>query len=206
MQNYKTSISKYYPHFLALIFLILFTVLAFNPVDRDVWIVEDTPIVIVFLILVFSFKYFRFTNFAYTLMSLWIYWHTVGGHYTFANVPFGFITDFFGFERNNFDRIGHFVVGLYAYAAMELLTRKKWSGPVIASEFGLFFIMSIAAWYEILEWIYAVVDGGQAGIEFLGSQGDIWDAQKDMLSDMLGALFAILLFWIIRPDLKPNQK
>ena len=66
--------------------------------------------------------------------------------------------------------------------------------------FSLFFIMSVAAAYEIIEWQYAVIDGGNAGIEFLGSQGDIWDAQKDMLADTLGALTALLLYLVVRPD------
>ncbi|WP_345993261.1 DUF2238 domain-containing protein [Sulfurimonas sp. HSL-1716] len=205
MTDKAARIFKIYPHILSILFMLLFVLLAINPVDRDVWIVEDTPIVITFILLVFTFRFFRFSNYSYTLMSAWMFWHTVGGHYTFANVPFDFITHLFGFERNNFDRVGHLVVGFYAFAAAELLTRKKWSGPVLATFFGLFFIMSIAAWYEILEWIYAVLHGGQAGIEFLGSQGDIWDAQKDMLFDMFGALFALVLFWIIRPDLKIDK-
>jgi putative membrane protein len=71
---------------------------------------------------------------------------------------------------------------------------------VLASFFGVFFIMSLAAGYEIIEWWYAVAEGGEAGLEFLGSQGDIWDAQKDMLSDTLGALSVTVLFWRVRPD------
>jgi len=192
---------KWYPHLLAIVFLIVFIALGIKPVDRDVWIVEVIPIVITFLILATTFKKFRFSNFSYTLMSLWIFWHTVGGHYTFANVPFDFVTDLFGFERNNFDRIGHFIVGFYAFSVAELLVRKKWAGPVLASFFGLFFIATVAAGYEIIEWLYAVADGGKAGVEFLGAQGDIWDAQEDMLADILGAVFSLLLFWVIRPDL-----
>ena len=192
---------KWYPHLLAIVFLIVFIALGIKPVDRDVWIVEVIPIIITFLILATTFKKFRFTNFSYTLMSLWIFWHTVGGHYTFANVPFDFVTDLFGFERNNFDRIGHFIVGFYAFSVAELLVRKKWAGPVLASFFGLFFIATVAAGYEIIEWLYAVADGGKAGVEFLGAQGDIWDAQEDMLADILGAVFSLLLFWVIRPDL-----
>ena len=70
----------------------------------------------------------------------------------------------------------------------------------LALFFALFFIMSVAASYEIIEWLYAVVEGGNAGIEFLGSQGDVWDAQKDMLADTLGAITALILFVLIRPD------
>ena len=197
---------KWYPHLLAIVFLIVFIALGIKPVDRDVWIVEVIPIVITFLILATTFKKFRFSNFSYTLMSLWMFWHTVGGHYTFANVPFDFVTELFGFERNNFDRIGHFIIGFYAFSMTELVVRKKWAGPVLASFFGLFFVVTIATSYEVIEWLYAVTDGGEAGMEFLGSQGDVWDAQKDMLADTLGAVFSLALFWFIRPDLVKEEK
>ena len=70
----------------------------------------------------------------------------------------------------------------------------------LAIVFSIFFIMSIAAGYEIIEWWYAVAEGGDAGIEFLGSQGDIWDAQKDMLADTLGAIVALMIYLFVRPD------
>lgn len=195
---------KNYGELLAVLIVILFIAFGIHPIDRAVWIVEVIPIVIIFFGLVFTCKLFRFSNYAYTLMAIWMVVHTIGAHYTFANVPFGFVTDYFGFERNNFDRIGHFVIGLYAFASAELLTRKKWAGAILATVFSLFFILSVAAGYEIVEWLYAVVDGGNTGIEFLGSQGDLWDAQKDMLSDGVGAIAALILFWIIRPDLKTS--
>jgi putative membrane protein len=115
-------------------------------------------------------------------------------------VPFGRVSDLFGFERNHFDRIGHYSIGFYAYPLVEWVTRKRWCGPAIASFLGLFFIMSLAAGDEIIEWWYAAAEGGEAGIEFLGSQGDVWDAQKDMLADTLGAITTVALFWLARPD------
>ena len=127
-------------------------------------------------------------------MAVWLFWHTIGGHYTFANVPFDWVTRAFGFERNNFDRIGHFSVGFYAFAFAELLQRKGWATRWVCYAFGLLAIMSVAAGYEIIEWWYAALEGGDAGVEFLGSQGDIWDAQKDMLADTLGAVFALILY------------
>ncbi len=186
----------YYPHILALLFSVFFIILGIDPVEREVWIVEVTPIIIVFLFLLTTYNKFRFTNFAYTMMTIWMFWHTVGGHYTFANVPFDFITNLFGFERNNFDRIGHFVVGFYAYAIAEYLVRQKSCSVMLAILFGFFTIGSVAAGYEVIEWLYAIYDGGEAGIEFLGSQGDSWDAQKDMFLDMLGAIFSLSLFGI----------
>jgi len=143
---------KYYPYILAILFSIMFVALGINPVDREVWIVEVTPIVITFLILVSTFKIFRFSNSSYTLMVLWMFLHTIGGHYTFANVPFDFVTELFGFERNNFDRMAHFIIGFYAFPMAELVVRKRWAGPILASFFGLFFVISIAAGYEIIEW------------------------------------------------------
>jgi len=193
---------RYYPYILALSFLIFFILLGINPIDRSVWIVEVIPIVIVYLFLIFTYQKFKFTNISYTLLSMWMVWHTIGGHYTFANVPFDFVTDLFNFQRNNFDRVGHMIIGFYAYPMAEFLTRKKYTNIIVASFFGLFFIMSIAAGYEIVEWAYAVIDGGDTGLEFLGSQGDIWDAQKDMLADTVGALISLALFLYIRPDKK----
>jgi putative membrane protein len=189
-----------YPYVLAGVFVVVFGWLAVEPVSRAVWVAEVIPVVIVFALLVFTFGMFRFSNTAYSLMAVWLFWHTIGGHYTFANVPFGWITDLIGAERNHFDRIGHFSVGFYAYPMMELLLRRRLCGPVTASFFALFFIMSIAAGYEIIEWWYAVAEGGEAGVEFLGSQGDVWDAQQDMLADTLGAVATIILYWLVRPD------
>lgn len=183
-----------FPQILASIFLIFFILLGINPVDRAVWIAEVIPVAIIFLAFVFTFRKFRFSNLAYFLMALWLFWHTIGGHYTFANVPFGFITDLFGFERNHFDRVGHFIIGFYAFGMAEFLTRKQYSKKPLSMVVGLLFIMSIACAYEIIEWLYAVIEGGNAGVEFLGSQGDIWDAQKDMLCDTLGAIASLIVY------------
>jgi len=194
------SLKNTYPYILAGVFVAVFAWLAIEPVSRTVWIAEVIPVVIVFTLLAVSFGAFRFSNTAYSLMAVWLFWHTVGGHYTFANVPFEWASNLIGSERNQFDRVGHFSVGFYAYPMMEWLLRKRHCGVLTASFFALFFIMSIAAGYEIVEWWYAAAEGGEAGVEFLGSQGDIWDAQKDMLADTLGAVTAIVLYWFMRPD------
>jgi len=186
--------SHRFPFGLAGTYLILWAVLAINPVMRDVWWAENLPVLGVFGLLIATYPKFRFSNLAYSLMAVWMILHTIGGHYTFANVPFDFVTDFFGFERNHFDRLGHFSIGFYAFPIAEFLTRKRLAKPVVVYLFSLFAIMALAAGYEIIEWWYAALAGGEAGIEFLGSQGDIWDAQKDMLADTLGAVTALLIF------------
>ena len=195
------KISHYFPHTLAVAFTLFFIVMGIDPVSRDVWIAEVIPVVLIFIFLVSTLRLFRFSNLAYGLMAFWLFWHTIGGHYTFAHVPFEWLS-LLGDGRNHFDRIGHFSIGFYAFAMAEWLLRRKLCGLKLAIIFSIFFVMSIAAGYEIIEWWYAVAEGGDAGIEFLGSQGDIWDAQKDMLADTLGAITSLIIYLILRPDLK----
>lgn len=175
-----------------------------NPSSRTVWYAEIIPVAAIYLLLVLTAVKFRFSFMAYLLMSVWLMMHSIGAHYTFAEVPFDWaskwLSPLLGEGRNHFDRVGHFSVGFYAYAMAEFLLRRKLCGVIVACFFGLFFIMSVAAAYEIIEWQYAVKEGGDAGIAFLGSQGDIWDAQKDMLADTLGAITALIVFLFIRPD------
>lgn len=191
---------RYYPHILATLYCLFFLLLSIDPVDRTVWIAEMIPVGLIFLLLVFTYSKFQFSNIAYTLMSFWLVFHTIGGYYTFAHVPFSFITELFDFQRNHFDRMAHFSIGLYAYAMAEFVYKKNYMSKTLAMIFGLLFIISLAGVYEIIEWIYAVTDGGEAGIEFLGSQGDVWDAQKDMLSDTLGAITSLILFRFVHKN------
>lgn len=179
---------------------VLFTVLAFNPLDRPTWFAENLTVwIIVGLIVFFYAREVRFSNLAYALMFVLIYLHTIGGHYTFALVPFGYVTDLFDFSRNHFDRIAHFSVGFYAFAVAEWLYVKKYvRSKFLLFTYPIFFIATVAMSYEIIEWIYAASSDPEAGLAYLGSQGDIWDAQKDMLADTLGAIFATILFFIIR--------
>ena len=129
-------------------------------------------------------------------MSVLIYLHTIGGHFTFERVPFDFVNNLFGFERNNYDRFAHFSVGFYAYPVAELfLARKLVSSKIILVLFPIFSIFAVAGGYEIIEWLYAVSAEQNAGIAVLGSQGDIWDAQKDMLLDILGAVLVMIVFF-----------
>ncbi|MGF6147263.1 Inner membrane protein yjdF [Kingella potus] len=200
----KQSIA--FPAALALIIGALIVWSGIAPRDRAVWYAEIIPVAAVWLALIATAGRFRFSNAAYLLMSLWLAMHSIGAYYTFAEVPFGWanrlLSPLLGEGRNHFDRVGHYIIGFYAFPMAEWLTRRRLAGLGVALFFSLFFIMSVAAAYEIVEWQYAVIEGGSAGIEFLGSQGDIWDAQKDMLADTLGALTSLVLFLLLRPDKK----
>jgi putative membrane protein len=185
-------------------YAVLFTVLAFNPIDRMTWLAENLTVWIVLAVLVGLYLGgVVFSRMAYALMFIFIYLHTIGGHWTFALVPFDWVTDFFGFSRNHFDRLAHFSVGFYAFAMAEWLWHKKSvTNRFLLFTYPIFAIATIAMSYEIIEWIYAATSDPEAGIAYLGSQGDIWDAQKDMLADTLGAITAVVLFFLIR---KPKK-
>ena len=173
---------------------------AINPYDRATWWAENVPIVAVVATLVVLYaRGVRFSPLAYLLMAMLPYWHTVGGHYTFERVPFDWFTRAFGFERNMYDRVGHFSVGFFAFGILEYLVGRRAMSRRLACLFAVFAIAFVAMSYELIEWGYAAYGGNaQAGANFLGSQGDIWDAQKDMLMDTLGAVAAVLLFLAVR--------
>lgn len=179
---------------LSLLYGLVFLFSALNPLSRSVWFAEIIPAVLILGIIFYLSKRFTFSRTAYILMFVWLYLHTIGAKYTFSEVPFDWFNQLINSDRNNFDRVAHFSIGFYAYPIAEYLYRKNHCNKLLAGLFGLFTMMSIAAGYEIIEWWYADLAGGDEGIAFLGSQGDIWDAQKDMLCDTLGALASLVIF------------
>lgn len=185
------------PQVLLAAYVIWFAVLAVRPYDRGVWIAENAPIVMIVTLLVATARWFVFSPAAYLLMSVLVFLHTLGGHYTFERVPFDWVTRTFGFSRNNFDRMAHFSVGFYAYAICELLERRSLvTARWVAAVFAVCCIGTVALGYEIFEWAYAVWADPAAGAAVLGSQGDPWDAQKDMLADTLGAIAAAAAYLV----------
>lgn len=173
---------------------------AISPYDRTTWWVENVPIVcVVTTLVVMHARGVRFSALAYVMMAVLPYWHTVGGHYTFERVPFGWFDRAFGFQRNMFDRVGHFSVGFFAFGIVELLVVRRAMSRRLACLFAVFAIAFVAMSYELIEWGYAAYGGNaEAGANFLGSQGDVWDAQKDMLMDTLGGILSVLLFAALR--------
>lgn len=190
--------SKYFPHILLVAYIAEFSVFAFHPYDRAVWFTENFTIIPIVLILIILYiRKIRFSNISYALMSVLVYMHTIGGHYTFALVPFDWFNHFFGYERNMYDRVAHMTVGFYAYPMIEALIRykvvnKKWFAYLAS----FMIIPAIAAFYEIFEWRYAVSSDPTAGLAVLGSQGDIWDAQEDMLMDTIGGALGTIFYFV----------
>jgi putative membrane protein len=188
-------------------YVLLFIACGLAPYSRATWWAENIPIVLVAVTLVVLFvRGIRLSATAYVLMSVLLYLHTIGGHYTFERVPFGAVTNFFGFERNHYDRVAHFSVGFYAFGLAELLgMRRLVNSRWILFLFPVFTIAFVAMSYELIEWAYAVLAGGESGAAFLGSQGDIWDAQKDMLADTVGAVVAMVLYFATRDTVRDTS-
>jgi putative membrane protein len=185
------------PVALLALYLVEFAALAIHPYDRGVWIAENIPVVLVVAFLFLTYRRFKFSTAAYVLMSAFVFLHTIGGHYTFERVPFGWVTNLIGAQRNHYDRVAHFTVGFYAFAVAEFIERRQLSrSRWLTGLFAVFAIGTVALGYEVFEWQYAVRADPAAGIAVLGSQGDPWDAQKDMLSDTLGAICATLFYFV----------
>lgn len=181
-------------------YIALFVWGAISPYDRATWWAENIPIIAIVAGLVALYgRGIRFSPLAYALMAVLPYLHTIGGHYTFERVPFDWFNRAFGFERNMYDRVAHFSVGFYAFGIVEYLLTRRAMSRGLACLFAVFAIATVAMSYELIEWWYAAYAGSaESGAAFLGSQGDIWDAQKDMLMDTLGAVTAVLLFLVTR--------
>jgi len=185
-----------YIYFLLSIFFISLLASVINPKEGFTCFLEVIPAIIGFLILAFTFKKFRFTNFTYTLILIHCIILFIGGHYTYAEVPFfDYIKEVFHQSRNNYDKVGHFAQGLVpAMIIRELFIRKQ---VIQNKSFFNFIIVSIclaiSAAYEFIEWFVSIAtgDGGDA---FLGTQGYVWDTQSDMLFATIGAIVGLILF------------
>jgi putative membrane protein len=167
---------------------------AVQPKEYFTWFLEIIPALVGFIILVFTYKKFQFTNYTYSFILIHCIILFIGGHYTYAEVPlFDWIKEAFDQTRNNYDKVGHFAQGFVpALLVRELFIRKN----VIANKTFFNFILvsiclAISAAYEWIEWWVSICTG-EGGDAFLGTQGYIWDTQSDMLLATIGAIFAIV--------------
>jgi putative membrane protein len=164
-----------------------------RPFDRATWIMEVAPVVIVLPVLWLTCKRFPLTTVLYVLIFLHAIVLMVGGAYTYARVPFGFeVAEWFGWQRNPYDRLGHFFQGFVpALAAREILLRGRYvQGRRMLAFIVVCIVLAISASYELIEWAAALALG-QGADEFLGTQGDPWDTQTDMFMALVGALAAL---------------
>lgn len=180
--------SRTYKIFLLVVFVLVWLWAAWEPTYRHDWLLENYLVFIFVPILLITARWFRLSNISYTLITIYMILHVIGSHYTYSEVPFGYtLQDWFGETRNMYDRLVHFSFGfLLAYPVREVFMRLAHAKGVWGYFFPIDITFALSAIYEIIEWRTAANVDLSAGLAFLGSQGDIWDAQKDMLMAGIG--------------------
>src|SRR5207248_4916242 len=169
---------------------VVWIVTAIHPLDRQAWVLENILVILFSIVLGLTHRRLQLSNAAWLFLALFLILHMIGAHYTYAKMPLGlWAKHFFGFSRNHFDRVAHFGFGFFlVFPARELLRRfsgisRGWSFWIAAG-----IILAVSGFFEILESIVAEIVAPGMGVNWLGGQGDEWDAQNDMLSAMVGAL------------------
>jgi len=199
LSSQQTSL---YPSILFAIYVATWLALAIAPLDRHDWLLENVLVAITIPLLVFGYSRYRFSNPTYTLLWIFMLLHAVGAHYTYAKVPYdnwlqaltGYRLDtLLHLQRNHFDRLVHFLYGALLFPAFwELFAPRIHGSRALKFLLVIAFIMSHAGIYEVIEWAAAAFFGGDLGVAYLGTQGDEWDAQKDMALAMCGTLLSAL--------------
>ncbi|MDQ0970591.1 putative membrane protein [Neobacillus niacini] len=170
-----------------------------------VLLMEVLPSVLVLLFLISRYNQFRLTTVSYAIITLLTILTFIGGHYSYSKVPlFTWIKDYFDLQRNNYDRFGHFLKGLMVIIIIEILLRKTALYKSKTTNFiALCITLSIGAFYEIIEWASTKIGKeGKATKDFLGMQGDIWDAQWDMTCLLVGSILSLFFTKILYKELE----
>ena len=182
---------------LLLVVIIIFIWSMIKPASYLDWLAEISPAVVILLIVIVTYNKFRFTTLSYIIIALLSILTFIGGHYTYSEVPlFNWIKEEFHLHRNHYDRFGHFLKGLGVIIIRELLLsftplkKGTWLSVISVS-----MVLAVAALYEIIEWLSTKISkGNQTSKDFLGMQGDQWDAQWDMSLAFIGAILALIIF------------
>ncbi len=192
--------------FLVAAFLAVWIWAAINPVYPKDWFIENLLVFLFVPVILLTGRYFRLSLISYVLLTIFMCLHVIGAHYTYAEVPFGFtLQQWLGSQRNMYDRVVHFGFGfLLAYPMREMFVRLAKVKGFWGYYLPLDLVLSFSALYELMEWVTAVVVDPSAGTAFLGTQGDEWDAQKDMASAGVGALLAMIIIILINARLQKD--
>ncbi len=186
-----------------MVFALFWLALAIHPSFRQDWLLENLVVFVVVPLFAFTVNRLRFSNLAYTLLFVFLCVHEIGAHCTYSLVPYDqavraltgqSLDALLGFRRNHYDRLVHFLFGLLLLPlVVELFQAQapprgvwRWLMPVL-------FLQGLSAVYELIEWLAASVFGGDLGQAYIGTQGDVWDAQRDMALALLGAVIAQLM-------------
>jgi len=201
-----------YAGVLAVSFAVVWIALAIEPYNRADWALENALVITFVVVLVVSYRRLMLSRISYTLIFVFLCLHEVGAHYTYSSVPYDRwfeavtgrgLNEILGWERNHFDRLLHFLYGLLlAYPVREIFLRVANVRGFWGYFLPLDLTMSSSMMFELFEWGAAELAGGDLGMAYLGTQGDIWDAHKDMALASLGALLAMTATAVINVSLQ----
>ncbi len=175
-------------------YLVLWALLAIAPRHRADWFVENLLVFALGAFLIWARRRLQFSTLAYTLIFAFLVLHTIGAHYTYSETPIGdWLRDSLSLERNHYDRFVHFCYGLLMYLPIwEVIRKTAHVGRAWSSAFTIASIVFFSSFYEILEWCAAQILSPDTAMAYLGTQGDVFDAQKDMLLAMAGGVLAFV--------------
>jgi putative membrane protein len=182
------------------LFIILWVSTLIGTTDLHNWMLENTLTVVSMIFLISTIKKYQFSDLSYLLMFIYLCLHVYGAKYTYAENPFGYwLKDYFHSTRNHYDRIVHFGFGfLLAYPMRELFVKWLKYPTMVSWILPIEITLSISAFYELIEWAVADIFFKQQGAAYLGTQGDIWDAQKDIFLAFSGAIIATTIVSLIK--------
>lgn len=181
-------------------YALAWVIFAFKPLYPTDWLLENILVVLFVPALVFTYKRFPLSDLSYILITTFMLLHSLGAHYTYAETPIGYwMQDWFGFARNHYDRVVHFSFGLMmAYPIREIFLRVAHTRGFFAYYLPFDVTLAFSGAFEIIEMLVAMIVSPEAGDAYLGTQGDIWDAQKDMALAAGGAIISMMATAVIR--------
>lgn len=193
------------PALLLFCFIVIFAVTAIKPFNRQDWFLENIPVFAALAVLVGTYRWFQLSNVSYVLLAIFLTLHAVGAHYTYSEVPIGYwVRDWLHLGRNHYDRVVHFTFGLLlTYPVRELLVSKAGLRGIWSFVLPAHVIFGWSGLYEIVEAIVAQLTSPELGAAYNGTQGDIWDAQKDMALAALGAALCMALTFALARNRDP---
>ncbi len=179
-------------------YALLWIVLAIDPRDRQDWLLENLLALTAVVALAATYRRFQFSTLSYLLMTVFLSLHAVGAHYTYAEVPAGFwLQHVFGLSRNPFDRLVHFSYGLLlAFPLREILIRLAGVRVLWSFYLAVSGMLAQSGFFEIVEAVVAQIVSPELGAAYLGTQGDQWDAQNDMIAATAGALLCMAIVFL----------
>lgn len=200
-------LSERYPLYLLIITIIIFGITAINPPYPKDFIYEHIMTVIFIFFIIFSYRKFKLSNLSYTFIFIFMILHIIGARFTYSEVPynefiinyFGFdLDEFFGFTRNHYDRLVHFSFGLFlAYPIREVFMRIANTKGIWSFYLPLDVVMAFSMIYELIEYGFVLFVAEEVSHTYLGTQGDVWDAHKDMFLATLGGFITLTLTFLI---------